>query len=101
VAADLRKRGLTARSGTEPDGGIVVASVSGLEQADGHEPPVAGTRAGEVHLVHLAVVAGTNEASDDMDHWVQALALPHHGEGGDQLGESLIADSSQQESRHS
>ena len=24
--------------------------------------------------VHLAVVAGTSEASDDMDHWVQALA---------------------------
>src|SRR5262245_7013115 len=98
VAADLRKRGLTARSGTEPDGGIVVAPVSGPEQADGHEPPVAGTPAGDVHL---AVVAGTNEASDDMDQWVQALDLPHHGEGGDQIGESLVADSSQQESRQS
>jgi hypothetical protein len=97
VAADLRKRGLTARSGTEPAGGIVVAPFSGLEQADGREPPVAGARASDVHL---AVVAGTNEASDDMDQWVQALDLPHPGEGGEQIGDSVSAETSQQESRH-
>jgi hypothetical protein len=98
VAANLRKRGLPARSGTEPAAGIVVAPASGLEQADGHEPPAAGNRAGDVHL---AVVAGTNEASDDMDQWVQALALPlqQGSQGGEHMGDSLIADSSQQESR--
>ena len=99
VAADLRKRGLPARSGTEPAGGIVVAPVSGLEQADGHEPPAAG---GHDSDVHLAVVAGTNEASDDMDQWVQALDSAHQqaGQGGEHDSDSLIADSSQQESRH-
>ena len=99
VAADLRKRGLPARSGTEPAGGIVVAPVSGLEQADGHEPPAAGSHDSDVHL---AVVAGTNEASDDMDQWVQALDSAHKqaGQGGVHDSDSLIADSSQQESRH-
>jgi hypothetical protein len=99
VAAYLRKRRLTARSGTEPAGGIVVAPVSGLEQADGQEPPVAGGRAGDVHL---AIVAGTNEASDDMDQWVQALDLPYqrNDRGAEHIGDSLIVDSSQHESRH-
>jgi Kef-type K+ transport system membrane component KefB len=97
VAADLRKRGLTARSGTEPAGGFVVAPLSGLEQADGQQPPVAGSRAGDVHL---AVVAGTNEASDDMDQWVQALDLPHRGQGAEHIGDTVIAETSQQESRH-
>jgi len=99
VAADLRKRGLPARSGTEPADGIVVAPVSGLEQADGHEPPAAG---GHDSDVHLAVVAGTSEASDDMDQWVQALDSAHQqaGQGGEHDSDSLIADSSQQESRH-
>ncbi|HEX9552719.1 MAG TPA: cation:proton antiporter [Streptosporangiaceae bacterium] len=99
VAADLRKRGLPARSGTEPAGAVVVAPLSGLEQADGHEPPAAG---GHDSDVHLAVVAGTNEASDDMDQWVQALDTAHQqvGQGGEHDSDSLIADSSQQESRH-
>ncbi len=98
VAADLRKRGLPARSGTGPAGGIVVAPVSGLEQADGHQPWAGDSRASDVHL---AVVAGTNEASDDMDQWVQALDSPHQpvGQGGEPDSDSLIADSSQQESR--
>ncbi len=98
VAADLRKRGLPARSGTGPAGGIVVAPVSGLEQADGHPPWAGDSRASDVHL---AVVAGTNEASDDMDQWVQALDSPHQpvGQGGEPDSDSLIADSSQQESR--
>jgi Kef-type K+ transport system membrane component KefB len=94
VVADLRKRGLPARSGTGPAGGIVVAPVSGLEHADGHEPRAAGSPASDVHL---AVVAGTNEASDDIDQWVQALDLPHRPEGGEHIRDSLIANSSQQE----
>jgi Kef-type K+ transport system membrane component KefB len=94
LAANLRKRGLPARSGTASAGGIVVAPWSGLEQADGQEPP---TAAGGASDVNLAVVAGTSEASDDMDQWVQTLGLPHHGEGGEHSRDSLIADSSQQE----
>jgi len=84
---------------SEPAGAVVVAPLSGLEQADGHEPPAAG---GHDSDVHLAVVAGTNEASDDMDQWVQALDSAHQqaGQGGEHDSDSLIADSSQQESRH-
>jgi hypothetical protein len=52
--------------------------------ADGPGPPAAG-HDGDAHL---AVIAGTNEASDDMDSWVQALdtAQPENGQdpGGDQ-----------------
>ncbi len=79
VAASLRKRGLQARSGNGPPGGILVAA-----SGDRHEPGGAGGRDSDVHL---AVVAGTTEASDDMDHWIQALELP------------ADHDSSQQESR--
>lgn len=79
VAASLRKRGLQARAGSGPAGGILVAAAG-----DRHEPGAEDNRDSDVHL---AVVAGTSEASDDMDHWVQALELP------------AAPDSSQQESR--
>ncbi|HEX5188777.1 MAG TPA: cation:proton antiporter [Streptosporangiaceae bacterium] len=76
LVASLRKRGLPARTGDRPEGGIVVAAA-----ADRHEPGAVGARDSEVHL---EVIAGTSEASDDLDNWVQALEL---------------TDSSQQESR--
>jgi hypothetical protein len=55
LVADLTKRGLAARVGEPPPGAIVV----GPAEDDGE--------------VHLTVVAGTKEASDDMDQWVHAL----------------------------
>jgi Kef-type K+ transport system membrane component KefB len=67
LVASLSKRGLHARTGDAPEGGIVVAAA-----ADRHEPGAAGGRDGDVHL---EVIAGTSEASDDMDNWVQALEL--------------------------
>jgi K+:H+ antiporter len=67
VAASLRKRGLQVRTGNGQAGGILVTAA-----ADRHEPGAADDRDSDVHL---AVVAGTSEASDDMDHWVQALEL--------------------------
>jgi K+:H+ antiporter len=85
VAASLRKRGLRVRTGSEPAGGIVVAPVAstagvlvaetGGNQADA-EKPEPGPAAGHLSDAHIAVVAGTAEASDDMDYWVQALDLP-------------------------
>jgi Kef-type K+ transport system membrane component KefB len=83
IAANLRKRGLRVRTGAEPAGGILIAAAD-AGVADGHEPPASDG-------AHLAVVAGTNEASDDMDHWVQALDLPTAATPSD--------DSIQQESR--
>jgi Kef-type K+ transport system membrane component KefB len=97
---DLGKRGIVARSGTEPDGSILVApadlvlgapvvaaaapvatisAVNGSDGAaeatlvveadeNGHAPLSAGDAD-----IHIAVVAGSNEASDDMDQWVEAL----------------------------
>src|SRR5215472_7637569 len=73
LAADLGKRGLRATAGAEPAGAIVVIPAAELDQPDGQEPAAGWSRGGDVHL---AVVAGTNEASDDMDHWVRALDLP-------------------------
>ncbi len=87
VASSLRKRGLRVRAGAEPAGGILVAAAAGRD-GDSHEPVTADGPDGEVHL---AIVAGTNEASDDMDHWVQALDLPTE--------QAISQDSSQQESR--
>jgi K+:H+ antiporter len=75
VATSLRKRGLRVRAGAEPRGGILVAAAG--RASGGDEPAAAGDRDSDVHL---AVVAGTNEASDDMDHWVQALDLPTESE---------------------
>jgi hypothetical protein len=72
VAAGLRKRGLRVETGTEPVGGIVVAPVAGA----GTEGPETATADARVSDVHLAVAAGTSEASDDLDSWIQALDLP-------------------------
>jgi hypothetical protein len=75
VAADLRKRGLRVSSEEGPGGGIVVAAAAG-------SGPDAAPHDGDTHL---AVIAGTNEASDDMDNWVQALneAQPDNGQDPD------------------
>ncbi len=75
MAASLRKRGLRVRAGAEPRDGILVAAADRAAGVD--EPAAAGTRDSDAHL---AVIAGTNEASDDMDHWVQALDLPIESE---------------------
>jgi hypothetical protein len=73
VAEGLSRRGLRVRAGSEPAGGIVVAPVAGT---DAESPQAAAAAAdGRVSDVHLAVVAGTSEASDDMDYWVDALDL--------------------------
>ncbi|MDR2985111.1 MAG: cation:proton antiporter [Nocardiopsaceae bacterium] len=71
VAESLSNRGLRVRAGNEPADGIVIAPVAGTD-ADSPETVTADGRVGDVHL---AVVAGTSEASDDMDNWVEALDL--------------------------
>jgi Kef-type K+ transport system membrane component KefB len=84
AAASLRKRGLRVRTGSEPAGGIVVAPLASTAaalagQAGNHadaEEPEPAPAGGHLSDAHLAVVAGTAEASDDMDYWVQALDLP-------------------------
>jgi K+:H+ antiporter len=65
VAADLSKRGLVATAGSPPEGAIIVGPAG--QDGEPSVPP------GEDSDAHLTVVAGTLEASDDMDHWVQAL----------------------------
>jgi hypothetical protein len=104
VAASLRKRGLRVRTGSEPAGGIVVAPLAStaaapVAQASGNqagaEEPAPGPAGGHLSDAHLAVVAGTAEASDDMDYWIQALDLPT--EQSINL-ESSEQDASQQES---
>lgn len=97
-ASDLAKRGIVARAGTEPDGSVLVApadlalgapvaaaggavatltAVNGSDGASdaGAVPDVDenGGAALSGADVHIAVVAGSNEASDDMDQWVEAL----------------------------
>jgi Kef-type K+ transport system membrane component KefB len=87
LAASLVKRGLAARAGTSPAGAIVVAPADGV--------------AGDSD-VHLAVVAGTSEASDDLDQWVQALDArsdPGTSGTGTSQTDSSETDSSQRESR--
>ena len=85
LAASLVKRGLAASAGTQPAGAIVVAPAT----AEGSDADV-----------HLAVVAGTSEASDDMDQWVQALdARGGTDSGGTDKGETdSRQDSSKQDS---
>jgi Kef-type K+ transport system membrane component KefB len=73
LVADLGKRGLRASAGAVPAGAIVVVPATALDQGDGQGPVASWSQDGDVHL---AVVAGTKEASDDMDHWIQALDLP-------------------------
>jgi hypothetical protein len=89
-ASDLTKRGVAASAGTPPAGSVVVGPVdlllahsgasalAGAAAADGSGGT--GGAAANGHLaaageveVHIAVVAGTNEASDDMDQWIEAL----------------------------
>ena len=91
LAASLVKRGLAARAGTQPAGAIVVApadSVTGI----------ADSAAGSDSDVHLAVIAGTSEASDDMDQWVQALGARSHTDSSDT--DSSDTDSSDTDSSH-
>jgi len=83
LAADLTKRGLAAAAGSAPEGAIIV----GPAGQDG-EPRAQPGGDGDLHL---AVVAGTMEASDDMDHWVQALTVRE--------AEAARADGAQAESR--
>ncbi len=93
--ADLAKRGLTATTGTPPAGSVVVGPADLLALPAGANamvpepraaaPAAAGTRSvrhdsGDVDL-HVAVIAGSNEASDDMDQWVEALDGPKQLEG--------------------
>ena len=93
LAADLTKRGVSASAGASPAGALVVA-------ADGSVPVAAETAAETAAVMtangaaalddpvqslggapavpadgdpHLAVLVGSNEASDDLDQWVQAL----------------------------
>jgi len=56
AAADLTRRGVAASDGPPPAGALLVAAAD-----DGGED------------VHLAVLAGSKEGSDDLDQWVQAL----------------------------
>jgi hypothetical protein len=96
LAADLTKRGLAARAGAQPKGAIVIGPADGVSG----DP---GAPAGRDSDVHLAVLAGTNEASDDMDQWVQALDAGLDRAGESDLNgtgtESTSNDSSRQESR--
>lgn len=57
LAADLTKRGVDAVAAAQPAGAIVVAPIGADDDSQ----------------VHLAVAAGTKEASDDMDQWIRAL----------------------------
>ncbi|HXS66653.1 MAG TPA: cation:proton antiporter [Streptosporangiaceae bacterium] len=88
-ASDLTKRGLAATVGTTPDSSVVVGPADALlavpagvvaqaAAADGSDPIADPDDAGPigsdgVRDIHIAVVAGSNEASDDMDQWVEAL----------------------------
>jgi hypothetical protein len=80
LAADLTRRGIAASTGAEPEGAVVVtaasvdtvpapAGLAGHDEADGET----GFRADRTLGAHLAVLAGSNEFSDDLDQWVQAL----------------------------
>ena|ERR1022692_394768 len=68
LAADLTKRGVPATAGLEPAGALIVAS-AGAASAAADEPAGPGVLAD----AHLIVLVGSNEASDDLDQWVQAL----------------------------
>ncbi|HXP20662.1 MAG TPA: cation:proton antiporter [Streptosporangiaceae bacterium] len=80
LAADLTKRGVPATAGTPPEGAVVVTAATGAAAGptasgvagtgDEAARPVGGDGAG---TAHLAVLAGSNEFSDDLDQWVQAL----------------------------
>jgi predicted amidohydrolase len=64
LAAELTKRGVPASAAEQPDGALVVVADTGGEATAG------GDGEGDAHL---AVLGGSNEFSDDLDQWVQAL----------------------------
>jgi hypothetical protein len=75
--ADLTKRGLEATAGLQPASSVIVApdSDSAGEGNGGPDSDVKinGEAVRDDGDIHIAVVAGSNEASDDMDQWVEAL----------------------------
>lgn len=82
LAAELTKRGVPARAAAPPAGALVVASAgaAGAAGADDAGPaatdgPVPDALVGSAGAgdAHLTVLAGSNESSDDLDQWVQAL----------------------------
>ncbi|HET9893983.1 MAG TPA: cation:proton antiporter [Streptosporangiaceae bacterium] len=93
--SDLARRGVQATAGDQPAGCLLVApadlvlaapaaAVSAAVAVPGGNGAAAATDtlngawiSGDNGMdAHLAVVAGSNEASDDMDQWVEALATP-------------------------
>lgn len=94
---DLGKRGMVASAGAQPPGSVLVApadialgaqvgAASSAAMAAGGNGSSSAAESGPddaddgglalgdgVADVHIAVVAGSNEASDDMDQWVEAL----------------------------
>jgi Sodium/hydrogen exchanger family/Universal stress protein family len=102
LAASLVKRGLQARAGAPPAGAIVIAPADGVtgiaaSAAGSAGAPGTASAGASDGDVHLAVVAGTKEASDDMDQWVQALDDRRVADSG--LNDSSQSDSSQAGSR--
>ena len=106
---DLSKRGIVARAGTGPAGSVLVApadvalgapvaagAVATLATVNGSDGAAdagtisdpdenGGTGLGDSDAdIHIAVVAGSNEASDDMDQWVEALDGHKQREGRQQ-----------------
>ncbi|HWF79168.1 MAG TPA: cation:proton antiporter [Streptosporangiaceae bacterium] len=106
---DLGKRGIVARAGTGPAGSVLVApadvalgapvaagAVATLATVNGSDGAAdagtisdpdenGGTGLGDSDAdIHIAVVAGSNEASDDMDQWVEALDGHKQREGRQQ-----------------
>ncbi len=105
--ADLARRGVLATAGEQPAGSLLVApadlvlaapvaAVAGAAVAAAIGGNGAGTGNGAAAVngelissngsldAHIAVVAGSNEASDDMDQWVEALDKPKQPEGRQQ-----------------
>jgi hypothetical protein len=95
---DLGKRGIVARAAAEPADSVLVApadlvlgvpvaaiagavaTISAVNGSDGAAEAGAVSDADEdggtallAGDIHIAVVAGSSEASDDMDQWVEAL----------------------------
>src|SRR5215472_1130343 len=96
--SDLGKRGIVARAAAEPAGSVLVApadlvlgapvaaaagavaTITAVNGSDGAAEASAIPDTDEIGGaalpdgdIHIAVVAGSNEASDDMDQWVEAL----------------------------
>jgi Kef-type K+ transport system membrane component KefB len=69
LAADLTKRGIAATAGDQPAGAVVVAPAAAAGDGAEHN--------GAFGPAHLAVTAGSDEASDDLDQWTAALERPH------------------------